>query len=92
MSPVLQDQGDHAQIVEMIKESNAMIRDLTAEVKDQSIMLAKLQSDLSSRDKLDLEVHGNLRARLEALETNQKWFVISVITLVLNAVKDYIFK
>lgn len=79
-------------IFDLVKESNKLLRELTEKVNDQSLMLATLQSDSKGKDALDEEKHLNLDRRVQALEGNQKWFVLSVMALVLNAIKGLIFK
>lgn len=84
--------GDQPMIFDLVKESNKLLRELTEKVNDQSLMLATLQSDSKGKDALDEEKHLNLDRRVQALEGNQKWFVLSVMALVLNAIKGLIFK
>ena len=84
--------GDQPMIFDLVKESNKLLRDLTEKVTDQSLMIATLQSDLKGKDALDEEKHLNLDRRVGSLEANQKWFLLSVLALVLNAIKEFIFK
>lgn len=79
-------------IFDLVKESNKLLRELTEKVNDQSLMLATLQSDSKGKDALDEEKHLNLDRRVKALESNQKWFILSVVAMFLNAIKELIFK
>ncbi len=84
--------GDQPMIFDLVKESNKLLRELTEKVNDQSLMLATLQSDSKGKDALDEEKHLNLDRRVKALESNQKWFILSVVAMFLNAIKELIFK
>lgn len=89
-SPV-ERQGD-AQLLTLIRESNQMIRDMSEVINEQSIKIATLQESLKARIELDLAKHATLDHRVGALEVNQRWFIISILTLVLAAVRDLFYR
>lgn len=89
-SPV-ERQGD-PQLVSLLRENNQMIRDMGEMINEQSIQIATLQESLKARIELDVAKHTALEHRVGSLETNQRWFIISILGLVLAAVRDLFYR
>lgn len=85
-------QGDATQMMSLLRESNAMIRNLSDLINEQSIQIASLEEQVKARVELDAVKHAQLEHRISALETNQRWFILSVLGLVFNAVRDLFYQ
>lgn len=85
-------QGDAPQLLALLRESNTMIRELSVLINEQSIQITSLEEQVKARVELDAVKHAQLEHRISALETNQRWFILSVLALVFNAVRDLFYK
>lgn len=90
--PTVERQGDSPQMLTLLRESNAMIRNLSALINEQSIQITSLEEQVKARVELDAVKHAQLEHRISALETNQRWFIFSVLALVFNAVRDLFYQ
>lgn len=90
-SPV-ERQGDSPQMLTLLRENNEMIRNLSGLINEQSIQITSLEEQVKARVELDAVKHAQLEHRISALETNQRWFILSVLALVFNAVRDLFYR